>query len=196
MSYRPREIAIRAREAAAFVLRTLERERLVERFLHSYATEFNRPGRTAQPARFRELLETIGREALLAMVTWVDHEAPRRLGVRRGPRQRGQPDTSLHLFREEFLAGLRQALSWTPGELEMFRHDLDLYKRLDAGESRPPRARRASNVVGGPFVDRCGIILDPAMLDKARRAAGKFETQLRAITEEILKKVFSRRREN
>jgi hypothetical protein len=193
MSYRPRQIAIRAREAATLVLRTLERERLVERFLHSYATEFNRPGRTAQPARFRELLETIGREALLAMVTWVDHEAPRRLGVRGGPRQ---PGPSLPLFREEFLVGLRQALSWTPGEFEMFRHDMDLYKRLDAGESRPPRARRASKVVGGPFVDRCGIILDPAMLDKARRAAGKFETQLRAITEDILKKVFSRRREN
>jgi hypothetical protein len=193
MSYRPRQIAIRAREAATLVLRTLERERLVERFLHSYATEFNRPGRTAQPARFRELLETIGREALLAMVTWVDHEAPRRLGVRGGPRQ---PDPSLPLFREEFLVGLCQALSWTPDEFEMFRHDMDLYKRLDAGESRPPRAHRASNVVGGPFVDRCGIILDPAMLDKARRAAGKFETQLRAITEDILKKVFSRRREN
>jgi hypothetical protein len=45
-------------------------------------------------------------------------------------------------------------------------------------------------------VDRVGLLLDPAMLEKARRAAGKFQSQLDATVDRILRTVFSLRRKN
>ena len=45
MPYRPRELVIRAREAAFFLLATLDRDEMVQRFLDMYAAEFRRPGR-------------------------------------------------------------------------------------------------------------------------------------------------------
>ncbi len=49
MPYRPRELVIRAREAAATLLATLDRNEMVARFLDMYAAEFRRPGRADQP---------------------------------------------------------------------------------------------------------------------------------------------------
>src|SRR6202021_988261 len=43
MPYRPRELVIRAREAAFFLLATLDRDEMVQRFLDMYAAEFRRP---------------------------------------------------------------------------------------------------------------------------------------------------------
>ena len=64
MPYRPRELVIRAREAAFFLLATLDRDEMVQRFLDMYSAEFRRPGRADQPVHYREQLQTIRREAL------------------------------------------------------------------------------------------------------------------------------------
>src|ERR1700690_2800857 len=82
MPYRPRELVVRAREAAVMLLATLERNEMVARFLDVYAAEFRRPGRADQPGRYREQLNTIQREALLAMVLRVQAALPTRLKVR------------------------------------------------------------------------------------------------------------------
>jgi hypothetical protein len=182
------------------MLRALERERLVTGFLDAYAREYNRPGRTAQPARFKELLATIGREALLAMVARMDatlEERPSfRVKARLRPAEAKARANLRDLFREEFFLSLGQALDWGDDDLESFLHDLDLYKRLavEAPDSRKPRKLSAG--VAGPFVDRVGLLLDPAMLEKARRAAGKFQSQLDATVDRILRTVFSLRRKN
>ena len=65
MPYRPRELVIRAREAATLLLSTLDRDELVPRFLDIYAAENRRPGRADAPALYREQLATIRREAIL-----------------------------------------------------------------------------------------------------------------------------------
>jgi len=87
-----------------------------------------------------------------------------------------------------------QALRWTQADFEEFARDYDLYEA--AGAHKGDSARGAGAAASGPFVDRCGLLIDPSMLEQARRAAGKFETQLRAATLQTLKRVFAARREN
>ena len=82
MPYRPRELVVRAREAAALLLASLDRNEMVERFLDMYAAEFRRPGRADQPGHYREQRETIRREAILAMVLRLESALPAHLKVR------------------------------------------------------------------------------------------------------------------
>ncbi|HEV2298069.1 MAG TPA: hypothetical protein VGR72_06090 [Candidatus Acidoferrales bacterium] len=189
----PRQVAVRAQEAAGLLLSLLDREGLVARFLNSYAKEAKRPGRTANPERFRELVETIRHESLLVVILEVEQEIPIRLGVRIGRRATPAQSTLIKLFREEFYAALRRGLDWGDEDFAAFSRDLELYRRLYGTFPVPGRSRAASVTPKGPFVDRCGILLDPSMLDMARRAAAKFEAELMAAAFSGMKKVFSRR---
>src|ERR1700730_2943042 len=81
MPYRPRELVVRAREAATLLLGTLDRDEMVPRFLDLYAAEHRRPGRADQPGHYREQLETIRRETVLAMVMRIEAALPTRLKV-------------------------------------------------------------------------------------------------------------------
>ncbi len=211
MGLTPRQIVVRAQESAWLLLAAVERGGHIERFLDSYAREFNRPSRTAQPGRYREMVETIRRESVLEMVTQVEEEVPRLLGIRAAPvkKSRGRPTSRAQekarqlvaerqrrdLFREEFFAALGNALDWDEDEFEEFFHDREVYRKLSVSEPLTKQKKSAA-VVAGPFVDRCALLLDPSLLDSARRAAAKFRAQLRATTAGILKKVFVRRREN
>jgi hypothetical protein len=109
-------------------------------------------------------------------------------------RQSEAEAAALNLFREEFFAALGEALRWTQADFQEFARDYDLYEAAGAhGKIRPSAAKVAAS---GPFVDRCGLLVDPSMLEQARRAAGNFEAQLRAATLQTLKRVFAARREN
>src|ERR1700688_343389 len=81
MPYRPRELVVRAREAAAMLLASLDRNEMVGRFLDMYAAEHRRPGRADQPAFYREQLQMIRREAILASVLRIEAALPARLKV-------------------------------------------------------------------------------------------------------------------
>src|ERR1700722_17653778 len=76
MRYRPRELVVRAREAAFFLLAALDHNEMVQRFLDMYAAEYRRPGRADQPVAYREQLQTIRREAILAMTLRVEAALP------------------------------------------------------------------------------------------------------------------------
>ncbi len=221
MSYRPREIVVRAREAAMMLLATLERDEMVARFLDVYAAEYRRAGRADHPARYREQFNTISREAILAMVLRVQAALPTKLKVRvsvrgssraagRNKAKKGKKGAArktkqaswdlaipvLDLFREEFFVALGQAMDWNEDDADEFWHDLELYEQLaiHAPQRRAGRASRA--IASGPFVDRVGLLLDPSLMDQARRAAGKFEGDLNAAADRVLRKVFSQRRSN
>jgi hypothetical protein len=224
MPYRPRELVIRAREAATLLLATLDRNEMVPRFLDMYAAENRRPGRADQPGHYREQLETIRREAILAMVLRTEAALPTKLKVRvvvrsaqtrsrsrarpkkgkRGAKpkiKKRKPRSSgidlaiplLDLFREEFFVAIGQALRWTDEDAHSFWHDLELYETLTANEPRR-QVRRA--IASGPFVDRTALLLDPSLMEQARRAAGKFQVELDAAADRILRAAFSRRRSN
>ena len=91
MPYRPRELVIRAREAAVFLLATLDRDEMVQRFLDIYAAEFRRPGRADQPVHYREQLQTIRRESILAMTLRIEAALPTRLKVHVSVRNAAKP---------------------------------------------------------------------------------------------------------
>jgi hypothetical protein len=217
MPYRPRELVIRAREAAFFLIAALDRDEMVQRFLDMYAAEFRRPGRADQPTAYREQLHTIRREAILAMTLRVEAALPTRLKVRvsvRGARKRPvrkgkkgkkaskrkNPRSTgleiaiplLDLFREEFFVALGQSLDWTQEDAQLFWRDYALYEKLSAKNSRQSSRGSAS----GPFVDRTAMLLDPSLMEQARRAAGKFQSELNTAADRVLRKVFSRRRTN
>jgi hypothetical protein len=221
MPYRPRELVVRAREAAALLLATLDHDELVPRFLDIYAAENRRPGRADQPTHYREQLETIRREAILAMVLRVQSALPTRLKVRvtmrdtqrrAGKKSRKGKKTKkprkarkatlelaiplLDLFREEFFVALGQALQWSESDAKEFWRDLELYENLASREPRRQPGRTTRAIASGPFVDRTALLLDPSLMEQARRAAGKFQLELNAAAERVLRKVFSRRRTN
>jgi hypothetical protein len=220
MPYRPRELVIRAREAAFFLLATLDRDEMVQRFLDMYAAEFRRPGRADQPVHYREQLQTIRREAILAMTLRVEAALPTRLKVRVSVRntrtsaikkKKGKKTTRqnkprsagleiaiplLDLFREEFFVALGQSLDWSQDDAQQFWRDYSLYEKLSAKDSRANSRHPGRGSVSGPFVDRTAMLLDPSLMDQARRAAGKFQLELNSAADRVLRKVFSRRRTN
>jgi hypothetical protein len=224
MPYRPRELVIRAREAATLLLATLDREEMVQRFLDMYAAENRRPGRADQPSHYREQLETIRREAILAMVLRAEALFPARLKVHvsvRGPKPRGSKKTKggkkgkkkaapkkarnqgwdlaiplLDLFREEFFVALGQALRWSEDEAQAFWRDLDFYESLTAAEPKRKPSRTIKPAPSGPFVDRTALLLDPSLMDQARRASAKFQAELDAAADKVLRRVFARHRVN
>jgi hypothetical protein len=224
MPYRPRELAVRAREAATLLLNTLDHDEMVQRFLDIYAAENRRPGRADQPAHYREQLETIRREALLAMVLRTEAALPTRLkvhvtvretkrrvkpkkGKKSGKRKRetrkrtSKPGLDLaipllDLFREEFFVALGQALRWSNEDAQEFWHDLELYENLTVHEARHRQGRSGRVITSGPFVDRTALLLDPSLMEQARRAAGKFQMELNAAADRVLRRTFLRRRAN
>ena len=123
---RPRKgYVARGGELAGKLLAALEKQRLVARFVDSYVAEYDRRGLKAHPIRYRELLATLGREALLAMVAQVNAELPRYLArrlnrsrSRRPPLLRGPEVRAADAFREELLASLARALRWTAAEAD------------------------------------------------------------------------------
>jgi hypothetical protein len=218
MPYRPRELVVRAREAATQLLAMLDRDEMVARFLDLYAAEYRRPGRADQPAFYREQLERIRRESVLAAVLRIEAALPTRLKVSvtvRGAKRPAKPSQGkkgrkrakpakaglelaipfLDLFREEFFVALGQAMDWSDEDAREFWRDLDIYRMLGARPS-PGAARGGAGVVSGPFVDRVALLLDPSLMEQARRAAGRFQLEINIVADRVLRKVFSRRREN
>ncbi len=224
MALTPRQVVVRAREAASLILRALDRERLVPHFVDAYAVQNSRPCCTAYPSQYLETSALLRREALLAMATWTECELPRFLGPSRPARsrrvsspppsrraaskaesKRSAPSRDLpaqlaQQFLAEFLSTIIEAHPWSPEDALQFRADFDLYRRLSrqyASAVQPRRfatSRKLAAVVGGPFVDRCGVLLDPSLFDAARRASARFEEQLHLRAGTILKSVFARRR--
>jgi len=211
---------MRAREAAGLLLATLDRNEMVPRFLDIYAAENRRPGRADQPSHYREQLETIRREAILAMVLRAESVFPARLKVhvavrspkphrktsrsKKGAKGKKRPSKRpkkgwslaiplLDLFREEFFVALGQALRWTEADAQAFWRDLDLYESLTAAEPKRQAGRTTRAVASGPFVDRTAFLLDPSMMEQARRAAAKFQLELNLSADKVLRGVFSRR---
>ena len=215
MPYRPRELVVRAREAATLLLAALDRDEMVARFLDVYAAQNRRPGRADHPVFYRDQLATIRRESILAMVQRIEAALPARLKVsvtlgganrprkrKKGKKQkRTKPARNaamelaipfLDLFREEFFVALGRALDWTDRDAEEFWRDLELYEQLAAREPRRPAQRASRTAASGPFVDRVAMLLDPSLMEQARRAAGAFQLELNAAADRILRKTFAR----
>lgn len=214
---------IRAREAAVLLLRMIDRNETIQRFLDMYAAQYRRPGRADQPWHYREQVETIRRETILALVLRIEAALPKRLNVHVSVRGAAPAKKSaknkkgkkaakvkkpsagmdlaiplLDLFREEFFVALGQALEWNDEDAHAFWRDLELYETLSAAAaqrnaSRSRAVRGQAPAATGPFVDRVGFLLDPSLMDQARREAAKFLIEINGIADQILRKAFAPR---
>jgi hypothetical protein len=192
MPWNAKQLEVRAPALAAALVALLERERLVARFIDSYADEAKRPALKAHAERYRELLATLGRESLLAMAAETNRLLERALTRPRADRRAAEPLSEM--FRRALVASLAEKLGWEAEEREAFGRDLELYVRLDErGGPRPALRRRAEP--HGPFVDRSALLLDPPMLPQARRAAAAYLLELEAEAQRAFRRAFRRRQE-
>lgn len=187
----PRQAVVRAQELAFQLLIAIDRGALVHRFLRWYANECDRPGRISNPGRYRELVETIRREAFLALALQVEEESAQRLVGRSGAAANPAQAGLIKLFHDEFYIALGRSLDFSGEEFREFCRDIEVYRSLQG--SRRVQPRRASSAPTGPFVDRCGFLLDSPLLSQGRQAAAKLESDLRATASGVIRKVFSRR---
>ncbi len=179
----------RAAMLAAGMCDALQRDRVVPRFVDTYVVEHGRYALQVHPTRYRELLDTIGREALLAM-------AVRALDVHSGfvaarkprPSQR-EAARAVRMFRQQFLAALTRQQNWSAGDALEFQADLALYESLGAASQKQKRQRRFGSSQG-PFVDRCAFLLDPSLMEQARAASGKLLLELERLADVLVEKIF------
>lgn len=181
MAIRRKLFLTHAGELAHLLLRDVGRGGLVARFARSYAERHGRKGLLSDPARLPELESTIGREALLVIAADLRQHLSQEFLVGRNGSLAPEEAAFIDIFYAEFLAALIRGLRWSApeatGEAEMFRRDLEMYRRWG---NRPVPASGVvrSDENESPFPDRCALLLDPAMMEQARRAAAEFEKQI------------------
>jgi len=178
-----------ARATAMHLAAALGGGGLAARFILSYAQRHRRAALTAHLPRYRELVAMIHRECLLAMVACVEVELPRRLRAAGAPARAlaSGEDPLLRRFRVEFYEHLAELLGWRREHLERFWSDLDLYTQCRRAQQVRRKGKKQDL---GPFADRCAFMLDPAMLERARRAAAKFHGELESRARKILTAAF------
>jgi hypothetical protein len=180
---------IKTDEAGELVVRlteALQRERIVPRFVDSYVIEHGRHALQVHASLYRDLLELLQREALLALtaraleITFA--EAP--TAGRAKPRPMFRKDAAA--FRRKFLAALTRQQKWSAGDALEFQSDLQMYEDLLARNLSTRRNRKPFEAANHPFVDRCAFLLDSSFLEKARVAASRALNDLDKLTSEIV----------
>ncbi len=170
MTDAPAELAQRLAEG-------LQRERIVPRFVDSYVVEHGRQALQVHASLYRDHLELLGREALLAV-------SARALEITyEEPLPCGRKDAAA--FRRRFLAALVRQQKWSAGEALDFQADLQIYEDLLARNSSARRNRKPFEAANHPFVDRCAFLLDSSFLEKARVAASRTLNDLENLTAQI-----------
>jgi hypothetical protein len=175
------EKEIKTDEAAELALRLtegLQRERIVPRFVDLYVVEHGRQALQVHASLYRDLLELLSREALLAVTA-------RALEIMyAGPPASAKGKTRPMLrkeaaaFRRKFLATLTRQQKWSAGEALDFQSDLQIYEDLLARNNLARRSRKPFEAANHPFVDRCAFLLDSSFLEKARIAASRTLNEL------------------
>lgn len=151
----------------------LQRERIVPRFVDSYVVEHGRHALQVHASLYRDLLELLRREALLAVTARaleITYAEPLPAG-RAKPRPMLRKDAVA--FRRRFLAALTRQQEWSAGDALDFQTDLQIYEDLLARNSATRRNRKPFEAANHPFVDRCAFLLDSSFLEKARMAASR-----------------------
>jgi hypothetical protein len=166
----------------------LGRGRVVAGFVSSYIAEYDRRGILGGPARDRELAETIGREAMLAMIHEVPQALPRFFGKRQYAALKDEEKQAMDAFFFELMAALGRVWNWNREDRRQFGHDLNLYTESAAGPAKAANSRKRGKALeeDPPFVGRVALLLDPSMIDQARRAARKFHGEIRQLARKIL----------
>src|SRR5580693_5104702 len=163
----------------------LQRERIVPRFVDSYVVEHGRHALQVHASLYRDLLELLRREALLAVTARaleITYTEPLPAG-RAKPRPMLRKDGVV--FRRKFLAALTRQQKWSAGDALDFQTDLQVYEDLLARNTSARRNRKPFEAANHPFVDRCAFVLDSSFLEKARVAASRTLNDLENLTAQV-----------
>lgn len=166
----------------------LGRGRVVDRFVAAYVAEYDRAAILGGASRDRELAETIGREAMLAMIHEVPQILPRFFGKNQYEALKGEEKETMDAFLLELMAALGRVWGWNAQDRRQFGHDLAMYSESAARPVKLAKGRKRGKVRGEdpPFIGRVALLLDPSMLDQARRAAREFHEDVRRLARKIL----------
>jgi len=181
--------------AAELVFRlaeALQHERIVPRFVDSYVVEHGRQALQVHASLYRDLLELLQREALLATTARaleIVCAQPVASG-RTKPRPMLRKDAAA--FRRRYLAVLTRQRKWSAGDALDFQKDLQMYEDLLARNSSARRTRKPFEAANHPFVDRCAFLLDSSFLEKARVAASRALNDLENLAQQITNAVLHR----
>jgi len=172
------------------MLAAIERDRVVRRFVVAYANQHDRHGILGGAARERELAETIGREVVLAMIVEVRRVLPGFFGKQQRGKLKEEEKESIDGFLRELVAALGRAADWGGEDRRQFRRDLALYSDFGARQQiavAKPRQGQKASPEEPPFVGRVALLLDPSMLDEARRAARRFHDEVVLLARKLFK---------
>ncbi|MBZ5660062.1 MAG: hypothetical protein LAO08_06610 [Acidobacteriia bacterium] len=171
------------------MLKAVERERVVANFVARYIDEYDRHGILGGPARDRELAETIGREVVLAMLLEVPKGLPRFFGKTQRGKFTDSEKQAMDAFFQECIAALGRAWNWKPEDRRRFHQDFTLYSEFGARQTAQENApkREKAPIEEPPFIGRVALLLDPSMLDQARRATRKFYGEVERLAQSLLR---------
>jgi hypothetical protein len=173
------------------ILAALERGRVVPGFVAAYVEEYERRGILGGVARDRELAETIGREMVLAMILEVRLVLPGFFGKKQPGKLSEEEKQAIDAFFRELIAAFDRAWNWNGEDRRQFRRDLALYSDFDPRHAAPARtrARKPGKAlqVEPPFIGRVALLLDPSMLEQARRASRKFHGEAGRLAQKLLR---------
>jgi hypothetical protein len=171
------------------MLKAVDRGRVVANFVAGYIDEYDRHGILGGPVRDRELAETIGREVVLAMVLEVPKGLPRFFGKTARGKFTDSEKQAMDAFFQECLAALGRAWNWQAEDRRQFHHDFNLYSEFGARQAAQENARKRGKAPKEepPFVGRVALLLDPSMLDQARRATRKFHGEVEHLAQKLLR---------
>jgi len=172
------------------MLVALVHDRIVGRVVAGYVAEHDRRGILGGPARDRELAETMGREILLAMIVEVHEVLPVFFGKKQKSKLNNEEKEAIDAFSRELLDALVRAQNWNGEDRQQFRRDLALYSDFSARQEMMANARKRgkSPEEEAPFIARIALLLDPSMLEEARRAARKFYGDVERLAQKLLRK--------
>ncbi len=148
-------------------------ERVIPRFVDSYVVEHGRHALQVHASLYRDRLELLQREALLALTVQVFSAACLEPAPSNKSRPRPMSQKDAGIFRRKFLAALARQQKWTAGDALDFQTDLQIYEQLIRRGAATRRARKSFEVANHPFVDRCAFLLDSSFMEKARFAASR-----------------------
>jgi hypothetical protein len=175
------------------MLSAIERDRVVDRFVAAYVAQHDRRGILGGPARERELAETMGREILLAMIVEVREALPIFFGKKQKNKLKSEEMEAIDAFSRELLAALARAQNWNGEDRRQFRRDLSLYSDFSARQEVAAKSRKSGKTPEeeAPFIARVALLLDPSMLEQARRAARKFHGGVGLLARKLLRQTLS-----
>jgi hypothetical protein len=171
------------------MLSCIERDRVVDRFVAAYVAQNDRRGILGGPARERELADTMGREILLAMIVEVNEILPAFFGKKLKSKLKSEEKEAVDAFSRELLAAMARAQNWNGEDRRQFRRDLALYSEFCARREMAAKTHNRGKAPEeeAPFIARVALLLDPSMLEQARRAARKFYGNVGQIARKLLR---------